>query len=388
MVKEAIKQLAQKVKPGDKADDLHPREINDGDFQTALDGLTHAPGEPPKDLDIHTPAEKGVKHSWLQRYVPGIEKLAAEYHVGNYVVTRDDPPNKFWESMPIYVRIGMQALYHGSEQSRLLAMPRVEEMLKAQSIKQGAAFDSPVNALAHIQSFIQTYQIDTSALLEPDIGKYKTFNEFFYRRLKPDARPPASPEDPDVVSSAADCRLTVFQSVDEAKKIWIKGHNFTIASLLEDAEQAKQYENGEIAVFRLAPADYHRYHSPVAGTVGKSKSIEGCYYTVNPVCVNENLDVFTKNKRDVTELVCPRPDGSTIPVAFVQVGAMLVGTIVRTQAEGAHVKRANELGYFGSTIIALFPPGKVQWDADLLKNSEQAMETVVKAGEQIGRFKA
>lgn len=103
-----------------------------------------------------------------------------------------------------------------------------------------------------------------------------------------------------------------------------QGHNFTIASLLEDAEQAKQYENGEIAVFRLAPADYHRYHSPVAGTVGKSKSIEGCYYvrlstacdwlaphgadcqhtsidaaqTVNPVCVNENLDVFTKNKRD------------------------------------------------------------------------------------------
>lgn len=93
---------------------------------------------------------------------------------------------------------------------------------QSQSVKQGIAFDSPVNALAHIQSFIHTYQIDTSDLLEPDITKYRTFNEFFYRKLRPDARPPARPEDPDVVSSAADCRLTVFRTVDAAKKLWIK----------------------------------------------------------------------------------------------------------------------------------------------------------------------
>ncbi|KWU43859.1 hypothetical protein RHOSPDRAFT_34660 [Rhodotorula sp. JG-1b] len=360
----------------------HPRELHQGDFVTALDGLTHAPDEPPKDLDIHTPAATGVKHPWLQRLIPGIEKLAAGYHLGNYVLTRTDPPEKVWESMPIYVRCGMQALYHGREQAKLLGMARVEELLKTQSIKQGIAFDSPTNALAHIQAFIQTYQIDTSALLEPDITKYRTFNEFFYRRLKPDARPPAHPEDPDVVSSAADCRLTVFQTVDKAKEIWIKGHNFTVPHLLGDEKLAKDFENGEIAVFRLAPADYHRYHSPIAGTVGKSNSIEGSYFTVNPVCVNEDLDVFTKNKRDVTMLSCNRSNGSTVPVAFVQVGAMLVGSIVRTQEEGKKIKRADELGYFaygGSTIIALFPPRLVQWDADLLQNSNSAMETIVKA---------
>ncbi|GAA5990461.1 hypothetical protein JCM10908_007382 [Rhodotorula pacifica] len=360
----------------------HPCEVHHGDFETVLDGLTHDPNEPPKDLDIHTPADAGVKHSWLKGLIPGIEKLAAGYHLGNYVLTRTDPPQKIWESMPIYVRVGMQALYHGREQAKLLGTARVDEMLKAQSVKQGIAFDSPAHALAHIKSFIQTYQIDTSLLLEPDITKYRTFNEFFYRKLKPNARPPARPEDPDVVSSAADCRLTVFQSVEKAKEIWIKGRNFTITNLLGDASLAQQFENGEIAVFRLAPADYHRYHSPVSGTVGKSKSIEGTYYTVNPVCVNENLDVFTKNKRDVTLLSCDRPDGSTVPVAFVQVGAMLVGSIVRTQEEGKKVRRADELGYFaygGSTIIALFPPGHVQWDADLLKNSAAAMETIVKA---------
>ena len=198
---------------------------------------------------------------------------------------------------------------------------------QSQSIKQGIAFDSPTNALAHIQAFIQTYQIDTSALLEPDITKYRTFNEFFYRRLKPDARPPAHPEDPDVVSSAADCRLTVFQTVDKAKEIWIKvsaacsacvlgarsptlpisgsirrvscplretgvahslnniqGHNFTVPHLLGDEKLAKDFENGEIAVFRLAPADYHRYHSPIAGTVGKSTSIKGSYFVRLSLC--------------------------------------------------------------------------------------------------------
>ncbi|TKA54757.1 hypothetical protein B0A53_02566 [Rhodotorula sp. CCFEE 5036] len=108
----------------------HPRELHEGDFVTALDGLTHAPDEPPKDLDIHTPAATGVKHPWLQRLIPGIEKLAAGYHLGNYVLTRTDPPEKVWESMPIYVRCGMQALYHGREQAKLLGMARVEELLK------------------------------------------------------------------------------------------------------------------------------------------------------------------------------------------------------------------------------------------------------------------
>ncbi|TNY19499.1 phosphatidylserine decarboxylase-domain-containing protein [Rhodotorula diobovata] len=367
----------------------HPEATHE-DYAATLDGLTHAPDEEPKEIDIHTPAEEGIAHAWLQRFIPGIEKVAASYGLGNYVVTRGPGGTKVWESMPLYVRVGMQALYHGREQAKLLETKRVEELFKQQSIKQGIAFDSPVNALPHIQNFVKTYHIDTSALLEPDLTKYRTFNEFFSRKLKPGARPPASPEDPDVISSAADCRLTVFEDVDTAKKFWIKGKHFTIPSLLEDESLASQFENGALAVFRLAPADYHRFHSPVTAKVGATKSIEGTYYTVNPVCVNESsLDVFTQNKRDVTLLSVSRPDGSDVPVAYVQIGAMLVGGIARTVDEGSEVQRGDELGYFaygGSTIIAVFPPGLVKFDADLLKNSEDKIETVVRAGEQIGRF--
>ncbi|GAA5853053.1 hypothetical protein JCM9279_003796 [Rhodotorula babjevae] len=366
------------------------------DYAATLDGLTHGEDEGVNEVDLHTPAHEGLAHAWLKRFIPGIEKVAASYGLGNYVVTRGPDAVKVWESMPLYVRVGMQALYHGREQAKLLESRRVEELFKQQSIKQGRAFDSPVNALPHIEHFVSTYRIETASLLEPDLTKYRTFNEFFYRRLKPDARPPASPDDPDVVSSAADCRLTVFETVDAAKELWIKGKHFTIPALLDDDELAAQFDNAALAVFRLAPADYHRYHSPVTGTVGSTRSIEGEYYTVNPVCVNEaEVDVFTQNKRDVTLLSAPRPNGSVIPVAYVQVGAMLVGAIKRTVQEGDEVKRAAALGYFGelgflsfpgSTIIAVFPQGSVKFDDDLLKNSRERIETVVRAGEQIGRF--
>ncbi|BGP19809.1 hypothetical protein JCM10213_003118 [Rhodosporidiobolus nylandii] len=376
-----------------------PHEVTDGDFEGALDGLTHDPEEEPKDLDIHTPAAHGVKHSWLQRLVPGIEKLAVYENLGTYVaIGRGENPQKVWESMPIYVRIGMQALYHGRQQARLLGTSRMEAMLKAQSIKQGKAFDSPDTGFSHILSFIRTYQIDTSELLKPNIEDWRgsTFNDFFSRALRPGARPIANPDDPKTISSAADCRLTVFPTVDAAKKIWIKGKHFTLANLLQDEEEAKQFEGGSVAVFRLAPADYHRYHSPNDAVVGETKSIEGTYYTVNPCAVNEQwLDVFTANRRDVTYLTVPSPSSSSsensIPVAFVQIGAMLVGSIVRTGAAqtGASVKRGDELGYFaygGSTVIALYPPGTVEWDQDLRRNSEGRLETAVRVGEQIGRF--
>ncbi|BGP27390.1 hypothetical protein JCM10295v2_006358 [Rhodotorula toruloides] len=367
----------------------HPRELTEGDYIGALDSLTHGPDEEPKELDIHTPAEHGVKHKWLQHFIPGIEKMASEYHVGNFVLTRGDSPVKIWESMPIYVRVGMQLLYHGREQERVLGYSKVDALLEEQSIKQGRAFDSPTNALAHIQSFIKTYSINLSELLEPDPAKYDTFNKFFYRALKAGARPIYEPENPKVVSSAADCRLMVFESVDKAKEIWIKGRNFTLASLLDDPEVAAQFENGPLAVLRLAPGDYHRYHSPVKGKVGASKSIDGTYFTVNPVCVNEDIDVFTRNKRDVTLIHAEAGAGQSLPVAFVQVGAMLVGSIVRTADKDKEVERGGEVGYFaygGSTIITAFPPGTVTWDTDLVRNSSNKMETVVRVGERIGTF--
>ncbi|GAA5914585.1 uncharacterized protein JCM6883_004428 [Sporobolomyces salmoneus] len=371
----------------------HPAdpEFSQADYATVLDSLTHDPStgdNSAQEGDIHTPTDHAVHHAWLRRIVPGIETLAAKYHLGNWVVDKKTGERK-WESMPIYVRVGMQMLYHGKEQEKLLSGTRLEAFLKAQSEKQGKAFDSPNQAFEHIQAFVKTYNINCEELEKPNLADYPTFNSFFYRKLRPNARPPSSPSDPSVLSSSADCRLTVYSSVDKAKEFWIKDQNFTVESLLQDEGLAKGFENASMAIFRLAPADYHRYHSPVNAVVGETKHIEGQYYTVNPCAVNENLPVFTANKRDVTLLSMPREGDVPLDLAFVQIGAMLVGSIVQTAQQGQQVKRGDELGYFaygGSTIVLLVPKDRVKWDEDLIKNSENKLETSVKVGEQIGRF--
>ncbi len=106
---------------------------------------------------------------------------------------------------------------------------------------------------------------------------------------------------------------------------------------------------------------------------------------MNPVVVNSELNVFCKNRRDVTVITLP----SGGKVASVAVGAMLVGSVVQTRNEGDVVKRGQELGgfrYGGSTVINVFKKGAVEWDEDLAVNSKTPIETVVRVGEKIGKF--
>ena len=102
-------------------------------------------------------------------------------------------------------------------------------------------------------------------------------------KLKMSARPIDEAENPNRLVSAADCRLMAFETVNEATRLWIKGREFTVARLLGDAYkgQTERYQGGALAIFRLAPQDYHRFHSPVDGTIGPMTYISGEYYTVN-----------------------------------------------------------------------------------------------------------
>lgn len=119
------------------------------------------------------------------------------------------------------------------------------------------------------------------------VEEFKNFNEFFYRKLKPDARPCTAPDNPSVVVSPADCRCVVFNKIEKATEIWIKGKDFNMQRLLGPAypDEAAKYENGALGIFRLAPQDYHRFHVPVDGVLGEPKLIEGQYYTVNPMAI-------------------------------------------------------------------------------------------------------
>lgn len=129
--------------------------------------------------------------------------------------------------------------------------------------------------------------------------EFKTFNEFFYRKLKPEARPCSAPRTPDIIVSPADCRSVVFNQLEDAQRIWVKGREFSIERLLGDAypQDAERYKNGALGIFRLAPQDYHRFHIPVDGVLGEPKTIAGEYYTVNPMAIRSALDVYGENVR-------------------------------------------------------------------------------------------
>lgn len=223
-------------------------------------------------------------------FIPDSKQLQDEFvswKMGNYIAVRNGKADeKFFESMPLYVRVGMHLLFYSSRNHSLLRYGSVEAMLKRMSEREGEIYDDdskPDEVMAFIKNFIATYSIDTAQLVEQDLGKYPTRNSFFYRKLKPDARPIAQPDDPRVVASAADCRLMVFDSADEAKRIWIKGRHFSVKELINEAgkETNKLPEGSSIAIYRLAPADYHRYHHPVGPVTVIGKEHAGQeYYTV------------------------------------------------------------------------------------------------------------
>lgn len=133
----------------------------------------------------------------------------------------------------------------------------------------------------------------------------------------------------------------------------------------------------------MAPQDYHRFHFPVDGRIVSTETIDGTYFTVNPMAVRTTVDVYTENIRTVTIIDSERHG----KVAYVCIGAMLVGSIIITSEPGRNVSRMDEHGYFkfgGSTIVLAFEPNKIQFDKDLLDNSSTSLETLVKMGNSLG----
>eukprot|EP00756_Hemistasia_phaeocysticola_P054504 Hpha_TRINITY_DN30421_c0_g1::TRINITY_DN30421_c0_g1_i1::g.168127::m.168127/K01613/psd, PISD; phosphatidylserine decarboxylase len=235
-----------------------------------------------------------------------------------------------------------------------------------------------------IQLFINEYSIrlDETELPPED---YPTLNEFFSRKLKPGLRPIASDAGVGAVAvQPADCRLHVFPSVDHATRLYIKGRGFSLSSLIGvDDPRTAAYEGGSLCISRLAPADYHRFHSPVDAVVGSVTQLPGALYTVKPLSITSPLNVFGVNKRECLELHSPQFG----KVMMVIVGAVQVGTITRTVKEGQVVQKGDEIGFFsfgGSTVVSVFEKGRIVFDEDLVANSSEGKETYVHMGQPLG----
>jgi phosphatidylserine decarboxylase precursor len=156
-----------------------------------------------------------------------------------------------------------------------------------------------------------------------DIEAYSTFEDFFVRAHAPGSRPISEPDNPSRAVCVADSRVVTYESVSETKKLWIKGSDFSITNLVMDAQLGPQFAEGSIASFRLSPQDYHRYHSPVSGTIRQFRSLPGDYYQVDPVALNSKVDILTRNARDYV-IIDTEEFGE---VLFVAIGATNVGSV-------------------------------------------------------------
>lgn len=191
------------------------------------------------------------------------------------------------------------------------------------TLDQGKKEGTP-ESRKQIGKFISDYEIDMSQYEPSDYTKYRNFEDFFTRKHAPGSRPIDSPDDGSKAVCVADSRLVAYESVEESKKLWIKGRDFSLTNLVMDTELAKEFADGPVASFRLSPQDYHRYHSPVTGKIKLFRSVPGTYYQVDPVALQSDVDVLTKNKRQFV-VIETEEFGD---VLFVAIGATDVGSVV------------------------------------------------------------
>ncbi len=232
----------------------------------------------------------------------------------------------------------------------------------------------------HILPFVEEFNIDTDEIEKP-LGHYKNFNEFFKRRLKPDARPVNMTED--ALISPADGRLITYTVRDDLI-IPVKGTRFTISELLGGEEDTKPWKNGTCIKIRLAPYDYHRFCYIDNGSHGPVVPIRGRLHSVSPLALRHGLKILQANKREFAVLSTENFGR----VVHIDVGAMAVGSIHQHLRNGGKFSRGDEKGYFefgGSTIILLFAPGIVMMDEDIRNYSHKGIETLVRYGSKIGQ---
>ena len=227
-----------------------------------------------------------------------------------------------------------------------------------------------------IEPFVEDFDIDLTLTKRQ---KFKTFNDFFIRQLKPEAR--AINQDSNIVVSPGDGKILAYQDIKNQDFI-VKGYKFDVTSYLKNDSLAALYSDGSMVLLRLCPTDYHRYHFPLSGTVSPEVIINGDLYSVSPIALRDMADVFLVNKRNYI-ILANRRFGDVI---MSEIGATMVGSIVQTY-KGNRVKKGQEKGFFkfgGSSIILLFKKDAVQIDRDLLENTAKGLETEVKMGERIG----
>lgn len=228
-----------------------------------------------------------------------------------------------------------------------------------------------------IAPFVRQFAIPME---EYENGPFRSFNEFFIRRFRPGARPVTAV--PSEMAAFAEARYYAIERLDPAQRFPVKGIALTATELVGDAQVAAPFIGGPAFIARLCPVDYHRFHFPDDGRVLSSARRAGPLHSVNPLALQFKGDILITNERQVTIL----DTAHFGKLAYVEIGATMVGKIVQSHDASRPFSRGDEKGYFlfgGSSVVMLGEPGRWTPDADLLQQTALGRETLVRLGERI-----
>ena len=227
--------------------------------------------------------------------------------------------------------------------------------------------------------FVRRYKVNMAEAADPDIRNYATFNEFFTRALKVDARPLARAD----LVCPVDGAISQFGPIERDQIFQAKGHHYSTTALVGgDAGLAARFESGAFATIYLSPRDYHRIHMPCAARLTRMIHVPGELFSVNPTTARGVPGLFARNERVVCVFESERG-----PLVLVLVGATVVGSMATVwhgvvnpprpgkvrdwyyDQQPALLAQGQEMGRFllGSTVVLLFPDGGTafnpQWKA-------------------------
>ncbi len=233
------------------------------------------------------------------------------------------------------------------------------------------------------QWFAKQYNVNMSEASNPDLKGYPSFNAFFTRALKPEARP--VDESTNSIISPVDGHVSQAGAIKNGRIFQAKGRDYSLIELLGgDTHWAGQFEDGQFTTIYLSPKDYHRIHIPITGRLLKMSHVPGRLFSVNPATARVIPRLFARNERVISYF-----DTDSGPIALIMVGAIFVASMettwegVITPPHGKKIRHWNyepgnnkenqnvislnkgqELGRFnmGSTVILLFPKNRIRWN--------------------------
>jgi phosphatidylserine decarboxylase len=268
----------------------------------------------------------------------------------------------------------------------------VPQHLLSRGVGRLAASENTLVKNTFIKNFAAKYQVNMAEALEENLSAYKSFNDFFTRALKPNARPIAA--DSKAIISPADGAISQIGAITADKIFQAKGHDYSVTILLGgDEQRAAAFVGGQFATVYLSPKDYHRVHMPFTGKLTQMIYVPGDLFSVNTTTAENVPNLFARNER----VVCLF-DTDIGQMAVVLVGAMIVAgiatawagnlapqgkNVVTTNYDGSiTLKKGDELGrfYLGSTAIVLFGANVMQWRDNLTAT------TPVRMGEAMGQI--